>query len=445
MNPAYTEAIQQATAILLPLLRAHIDVVEDADNIDVVVWEVVREVGRQTTEQLMTATGEALVASIQCDDPQMGVDTRRPITMTCLFGPVQIPSPYLRNRQAGGSVRPLAAQLSWRSGGRTLAVDRALSDFGIEQSFRRASERFEEHYGFSIHRDKTRRIVHQHAQQALRYLQDRLAEERAVYDQPLEERPGVDEILVEMDGCHIRTGTLKAVDTGERTAIRDLPKARREEAWREVRVGFARPLDQRDKSYVAAMAKYPEICHDLFSVAVSCGLSRQTRVVSVGDGGNGLKDELERTFENFSYLLDLPHLRSNLYETAEAIGLEADWRADWVEDIESLIWTGQFDELFDRLERLVREECDRARQLMGFLTRYQDCLDYPGANNNDWPLGSGKIESAHRYLPQQRLKLPGAWWSPKNINPLLAMRVIRANGWWKDFWIWQRQNRQAAS
>jgi hypothetical protein len=26
------------------------------------------------------------------------------------------------------------------------------------------------------------------------------------------------------------------------------------------------------------------------------------------------------------------------------------------------------------------------------------------------PIGSGEIESAHRYVAQQRLKRPGAWW-----------------------------------
>jgi hypothetical protein len=26
------------------------------------------------------------------------------------------------------------------------------------------------------------------------------------------------------------------------------------------------------------------------------------------------------------------------------------------------------------------------------------------------PIGSGEIESTHRYIVQQRLKLPGAWW-----------------------------------
>ncbi|MBE9169897.1 hypothetical protein IQ238_21005 [Pleurocapsales cyanobacterium LEGE 06147] len=41
---------------------------------------------------------------------------------------------------------------------------------------------------------------------------------------------------------------------------------------------------------------------------------------------------------------------------------------------------------------------------------------------------------AHRYIPQERLKIPGATWHPDTINPMLAKRVIRANNWWNDFW-----------
>jgi len=50
------------------------------------------------------------------------------------------------------------------------------------------------------------------------------------------------------------------------------------------------------------------------------------------------------------------------------------------------------------------------------------------------PIGSGKIESAHRYLVQQRLKRPGAWWAPDNAEAMLALRVARANGRWSAYW-----------
>ena len=57
-------------------------------------------------------------------------------------------------------------------------------------------------------------------------------------------RRGVAELLAELDGCEIRTGTLVAADTDEKTPVRGQPKRRRVPQWREVRVGLVRRLDE---------------------------------------------------------------------------------------------------------------------------------------------------------------------------------------------------------
>jgi hypothetical protein len=41
----------------------------------------------------------------------------------------------------------------------------------------------------------------------------------------------------------------------------------------------------------------------------------------------------------------------------------------------------------------------------------------------DLPIGSGEIESAHRYIAQQRLKRPGAWWRVKHAEYMFELRV----------------------
>jgi len=86
----------------------------------------------------------------------------------------------------------------------------------------------------------------------------------------------------------------------------------------------------------------------------------------------------------------------------------------------------------------------RAGQLAKHLTRFKDCLHYEAYKAADWPIGSGEIESAHRQIPQPRLKIAGACWHPDTINPMLALRVARANGWWPDYWEQQAQQLRAA-
>ena len=60
-------------------------------------------------------------------------------------------------------------------------------------------------------------------------------------------------------------------------------------------------------------------------------------------------------------------------------------------------------------------------------------LDYQGALAKGLPIGSGEIESGHRYVVQQCLKRPGAWWILDNAEAMLALRITRANGQWSAY------------
>ena len=80
--------------------------------------------------------------------------------------------------------------------------------------------------------------------------------------------------------------------------------------------------------------------------------------------------------------------------------------------------------------------CDR------YLRNRLDYLDYQSAIQQGLPIGSGEIESAHRYIIQERLKLPGAWWSPTPVETMLALRLNRAHREWEAYW--QRAEKEAA-
>ena len=78
--------------------------------------------------------------------------------------------------------------------------------------------------------------------------------------------------------------------------------------------------------------------------------------------------------------------------------------------------------------------CERAGRLRGYLERFQDALCYDQFKAAGYRVGSGEVESAHRYIPQKRLKIAGASWKAETVNQMLALRLIRANRWWAEFW-----------
>lgn len=258
-----------------------------------------------------------------------------------LFGAVEIQSPYLWGKNRGRGVRPVKEQLGIEPGQRSIAVQRALADFGAEESFGQAAKRFEEHYGWSIERATVRREVEKTAQKAQQYVEKRLFAKNWDYLQPLVARPGVEQLLVELDGSHVRTGKKVVLETAELTPKRRLSRSRRQLDWREVRVGLARPLsEQEQRTYVARMSKYPEVVGHLVSAAIVQGMSMRTKVYAVADGGNGLREALQEQFHNLTFILDRPHLKQHLYAGAEAMGLTGIERHTWVSDKLHLIDKG---------------------------------------------------------------------------------------------------------
>jgi len=59
----------------------------------------------------------------------------------------------------------------------------------------------------------------------------------------------------------------------------------------------------------------------------------------------------------------------------------------------------------------IEEDKGTVRKCHQYLSKRINYLDYKGALEKGLPIGSGKIESAHRYVIQKRLKLAGVWWT----------------------------------
>lgn len=148
----------------------------------------------------------------------------------------------------------------------------------------------------------------------------------------------------------------------------------------------------------------------------------------------GARVALQAQFPNLTFILDRPHLKHHLYEGAEAIGLAGGERRKWVSDNLHKIDSGEVRQLIKTLKGYRGQGKERISNLSEYLKRFRDAVNYDEFRAMGLPIGSGEVESAHRYIAQKRLKIPGATWHPDTVNPMLALRVIRANGWWEDFW-----------
>jgi hypothetical protein len=160
-----------------------------------------------------------------------------------------------------------------------------------------------------------------------------------------------------------------------------------------------------------------------------------TEIVGVADGGIGLSEELKKQFPTMQFILDKSHFRDHLYDTADNLGIKGKDRSAWVNSRITDASDGKIDEVLKKLEDDNKINPNQRRsRLIGYIKRFHDALDYGKFKSKGYPIGSGEIESAHKSIPQKRLKIPGASWSSESINPMLSLRILRANGWWEEFW-----------
>ena len=430
MQQSHPEIVAAASKLIVSMLGA--EVKGGVDGFECLLRKLLRDIGRDTEEQLLAIRGAEVSKAAEAEG--LVVQRRPEVPFEGLFGRMKVESPYLWSKAQRRGARPVQDELGVVARGRSEQVKRALVDFGSEESFEGATKRFKEHYGWSIGRTSVLRIVEDVAKEAEVFVKQKLANARQEFDQPSAQRPGAEQILVELDGCEIRTGELKPAPELGKTTVRQQDKHRRETAWRDVRMGLARRLDEVEPTYVGKLSQYDEVVSDLFGAACLHGLSSTTQTVACTDGGNGIREEIEAQLPRVRYILDRAHAKSHVYETADAMVLKEPVREEWVTLQMARMDDGKVDLTLSELSHHRGRGKARAQRLHGYLTRFKDAVHYAEFRRAGLPIGSGEIESAHRSIPQKRLKLPGTWWRKETINPMLSLRLIRANGWWSDFW-----------
>jgi hypothetical protein len=178
----------------------------------------------------------------------------------------------------------------------------------------------------------------------------------------------------------------------------------------------------------------------LLACAVRAGFGTETLVHAVGDGAPWIVGQIEEQFGvQGSYLIDFYHVCEYLSEAAKTIVLMPAVREAWMEAQKDALKTGRLDEVLRALaphREPSQTSDDQApvRACHRYLSGRTNQLKYREALAEGLPIGSGEIESAHRYVVQKRLKLPGAWWCVEHAEHMIALRINRLNGDWDDYW-----------
>ena len=214
--------------------------------------------------------------------------------------------------------------------GKSLALQRVLTDFGAEKSFAQASRQLKEHYGIELHRSSVREVVLKQARRAAAFVEREEQEAITDYQEQAGHREGEPWLVVESDGSMVRTGELERDPAGGRSPG-GRPKRIRKTQWREVRLSLVTGLGESQRRYAAAIGSPQRTGEQLFALALRSGYGDNTWVQGVGDGAPWIAQQsLPRTgygvaavFPRQRFLLDRYHLLEHLHDGASALTPEA--------------------------------------------------------------------------------------------------------------------------
>jgi hypothetical protein len=379
--------------------------------------EQIRKLGNEGLRDWAQKSEQAAREQAQQKDPRLKPYRKKKLlSWHSTYGEVEVLEQRLRVGRRGKQVRPFCqtAQISQRAYSRPL--QRALTDFGAEESFRRATEKVREHYGIDVGASaaRTQTLVHAKAIGAV---------EHAPPGQP------VQTLISQLDGSMIPMVKTGLSEDGDKRKKKEL-------YWREVRLCCARPKDALDCVYGATLGSMNIAGLLWHETARAAGLGPQTHVHGLGDGATCIMNTFAEQFgAQGKYTVDFWHVSEYLGEAAKVVAPQTN--KDWLHEQQDRLLHNEVEGVLKVLAGQAEpKDQDEApvRSAYDYIKGRQDHLDYAGAKAAELPIGSGEIEGGHRHVIQERLKITGAWWLEQTAEWMLQLRTKRASKDWDKYW-----------
>ena len=312
-------------------------------------------------------------------------------------------------------LRPFCGRAGVSPRGRSRRLQRVLVDFGAEESFARAAQRVREHYGLDVTATAVRQHTLGHGAQI-----------GAIAPPP--PKRAARTLITQLDGSLIPI-VVPPAQGADRRGSKQL-------VWREVRLCLARPQDAARPCYGATLGSVTLAGTLWRDTARAAGLGERTHVHGVGDGAPWILTQFQEQFgAQGDYLLDFYHLSE--YLGAAATVIKPKDPQTWRRRQQGRLLENKVAAVLRALAAHLEPEgvADApVRAAHRYLRERRAHLDYAGARAAGLEIGSGEIESGHRHVIQQRLKLAGGWWKEPNAEAMLGLRVARANHLWQRYW-----------
>lgn len=162
------------------------------------------------------------------------------------------------------------------------------------------------------------------------------------------------------------------------------------------------------------------------------------RVIFLGDGARWIWDRVSAFWPEAVQILDYYHCKEHLFAFArvclqQAVFADQASMQQWVSEQETLLFSDAVEEVIRRIAEIdsgSEAVAEAQSKLLHYYGSNQARMRYGTYRRLGYLIGSGPIESAHRYVIHKRMKLSGQRWTIKGAQAVANLRVAYASKQW---------------
>jgi hypothetical protein len=353
-----------------------------------------------------------------------------------MVGAIELERPYFYCQVCRAGTYPLDVVLGVGAGRMQLDVQQAAVDLATEVPYETAARLFGRLSGIPISSERMHTFTHQVAEEltVLDVAPSREEIARRV-EQVAAGRFRRPVLVLGIDGAYVPSRPESARGRRPGQARHRARRARWRHEWREAK-GFRFYLLEGERivhvlswHQVQNEAQLGEALQEIKQAGLIP--EAQVRLCVVCDGAEWIWKHVQALFPHARQVLDYYHCAEYLHKVAKAQYGQTVQALEWVEATLARLYMGKVGTVLGGLRRM-QPTSEEARKAIDncwiYLNEHRGRTAYGQLRRGGYPLGSGGMESANKFICHVRLKRSGAWWYEESSNQMLALRCAKYNG-----------------
>jgi hypothetical protein len=373
-------------------------------------------------------------------------------TTQTMIGDLEVQRPYFYCRECHRGWSPLDEHLGLSAGRIQLDVQQAAAELATELPYETASTLFGRLSGLSVSSERLHTLTNQ-AAEGLSVLDG--APSREAIDQLVVQvsagRRRRPVLVLGIDGAYVPSRPENARGRRPGQARYRARRAQWRHEWREAK-GFRFYLLDGDRivhvlSWHQVQTEH-ELGEALRQVKEAGVIPEETvRLCVICDGAEWIWKHVQTLFPHACQVLDYYHCSEYLHKVAKAQYDHPLQAQEWVEATLTRLSMGKVGWVLGGLRRMQPTSDEGLKAIDNcwvYLNDHRGRTPYRKFRRGGYPLGSGGMEAANKFICHVRLKRSGAWWYEENSNQMLALRCAKYNGTFQHVFERHRQEKLGA-